>query len=184
MSSKRWVWCLILTGVIFLPTACAHVMSSEVRAKVRKDLTFSAVLANPDGYRGETVIWGGQVIETLNEPGSTFIKILQIPLDFTEMPEGEEGSQGRFMAEVKGYADPEIYRKGRRVTLAGEVIGKRVEPLSEIEYAYPLVKVREIHLWKQYPLAYGPSPAPYWYWFGYPYGTPYPWPYYWPYYPF
>ena len=176
MNSKRWLWYLILTGVIFLPSACAQVMSSEVRAKVRKDLSFSAVLANPEAYRGETVIWGGQVIDTLNEPGSTLIKILQIPLDFTEMPEDEEASQGRFMAEVKGYADPEVYRKGRRVTLAGEVVGKKVEPLSEIEYSYPLVKVQEMHLWKQYPLAYGPHPVPYWYGLGYP--GPYPWPYY------
>ena len=83
MNSKRWVWYLILTGVLLLPSACAQVMSSEVRAKARKDLSFSAVLANPEAYRGETVIWGGQVIDTLNEPGSTLIKILQIPLDFT-----------------------------------------------------------------------------------------------------
>jgi outer membrane lipoprotein len=183
MKVKRWVWCLIMTSVILLPTACAQVISSEVRAKARKDLLFPTVLANPEAYHGETVIWGGKVIETLNEPGVTFIRILQIPLDFTAMPEDEEMSQGRFLAEVKRYVDPEVYRKGRLVTLAGVIIGKRVEPLGEMEYVYPLVKVEEIHLWKQYPSAYGPYPSGIW--FGSPYGGyPYPWPYYWPYYPF
>lgn len=182
MHLKRWIRHLLLAGLFLLPSACAHVISSEVRAKAQKDLSFPAVLAHPDAYRGETVIWGGQVIDTLNEPGATFIKILQIPLDFTGMPEDEEQSQGRFLAEVKGYADPEVYRKGRRVTLAGEVIGQKVEPLGEIEYAYPRVKVQEIHLWKQYPAGYGPYSGPYWY--GYPYAPPYPWPYFWPYYPF
>jgi len=43
------------------------------------------------------------------------------------------------------------------------------------------VQVEEIHLWKQYPPAYGP-PYSSWTWFG----SPYPWPYYyyWPYYSF
>jgi outer membrane lipoprotein len=185
MHRKRWVGVLILISLIVWLTGCAHVMSSEVRAKARKDLSFPTVLANPDAYQGETVIWGGKVIETLNEPGSTLIKVLQIPLDYTEMPEDEEASQGRFMAELKGYADPEVYRKGRIITLAGMIIGKRGEPLSDMEYTYPLVKVEQIHLWKQYPLSYGPYPLPSWYRFGYPYGGyPYPWPYFWPYYPF
>ena len=65
-------------------TGCAHVISSEMREKVRKDLTFSAVLANPEAYEGETIVWGGKVIDTLNEEGLTLIKILQIPIDFRE----------------------------------------------------------------------------------------------------
>lgn len=185
MSAKRyWISC-ILISLTFLMTACAQVISSEVRAKARKDLSLPAVLANPEAYQGETVIWGGKVIETRNEPGATLIRILQIPLDFTQMPEDEETSQGRFLAEVRRYVDPEIYRKGRLVTLAGEIIGKRVEPLGDMEYSYPVVRVQEIHLWRQYPYPYGPYPPPSWYWWGNPYaGYPYPWPYFWPYYPF
>lgn len=183
MTAKRWGWYLIMTGVILLLTACAQVISSEVRAKARKELTFAGVLANPEVYRGETVIWGGRIIETLNEPDKTLLRILQTPLDFMAMPEDEEASQGRFLAEIDRYLDPEVYRKGRPVTVAGKIVGARAEPLGDMEYLYPLVQVEEIHLWKQYPPAYGP-PYPYssWTWFG----SPYPWPYYyyWPYYSF
>jgi len=146
-----------------------------MREKARKDLSFSAVLANPEAYEGETVIWGGEVINTLNEEGLSLIKVLQIPIDYTGMPEDEEKSHGRFMARVQGYADPEIYRKGRMLTLAGKIAGKKIEALGEMEYAYPLVDVKEIHLWKQYYGPYGAYPPPYGYWFGYPY--PFAWPY-------
>jgi outer membrane lipoprotein len=181
MSEKRWWKVLILIGLISWLTGCAHVISSEMRARARNDLAFSAVLANPDAYAGETIIWGGQVIDTLNVEGLTLIKVLQMPIDYTEMPEDEEMSQGRFMAQVQGYADPEVYRKGRMLTLAGTIIGKKIEPLSAMEYVYPLVEVKEIYLWKSYPGPYGPYPGPYWNWFGSPY---YSWPYYRPYFLF
>lgn len=70
-----------------------------------------------------------------------------------------------------------IYSKGREVTLAGEVKGKRVLPLGEIEYTYPLIAIKEIHLWPDeskgliYPYPYGYYP--YWY---HPYGY---YPYWW-----
>jgi len=35
MTANRWGWCLIMTGVILLLTACAQVISSEVRGKAR-----------------------------------------------------------------------------------------------------------------------------------------------------
>lgn len=176
MNENRWWRLLVLIGLIIWLTGCAHVISSEMRAKVRSDLTFSAVLANPDAYEGETIIWGGQVIDTRNEEGFTLLKVLQIPIDYTEMPEDEEMSQGRFMARVQGYADPEVYRKGRMLTLAGKIIGRKIEPLGAMEYVYPLVDAKEIYLWKPYPLPYGPYSGPSWYWFGSPYF--YPWPYY------
>lgn len=183
MNEKRWLGSVILISLLFWLEGCAHVISSEVRAKERKDLSFASVLAVPEAYQGATVIWGGKVIDTLNEEGLTLIKILQIPLDFSGMPEDEETSQGRFMAEIQGYADPEVYRKGKMITLAGEIIGRRVEPLGDIEYVYPLVRVKELHLWKQYPVPYGPYSPPYWrFWFGYPY--PYGWPYYGPFFVF
>jgi outer membrane lipoprotein len=178
MNRKRWFGFLILIGIISWLSGCAHVISSGMREQARKDLSFSAVLANPEAYEGETVIWGGTVINTLNEEGLTLIKVLQIPIDYSGMPEDEEMSQGRFLARVHGYADPEVYRKGRMLTLAGKIAGKRLEALGEMEYAYPLVDVKEIYLWKQYYGPYGAYPPPYRYWFGYPY--PFGWPYYGP----
>jgi outer membrane lipoprotein len=50
--------------------------------------------------------------------------------------------------------------------MAGEIEGKRVLPLGDIDYAYPLISVKEIHLWppksREQIYTY-PSPYPYWY---------------------
>jgi outer membrane lipoprotein len=183
MNDNPWFRLIVLFCLLSWLSGCAHVISSQERSKARKDLSFSTILANPEAYQGETVVWGGKVIDTVNEESLALIKVLQIPLDYFGMPEDEEMSQGRFIAEVQRYVDPEIYRKGRMITLAGEILGKKVEPLGEMEYTYPLVRVKEIHLWKQYSSPYGPYPPPYWYyWFGYPY--PYAWPYDGPYFRF
>jgi outer membrane lipoprotein len=177
MKRKQWFEFLIILSLLPWLTGCAHVISSGVREQARKDLPFSAVLANPEVYEGVTIIWGGQVIDTLNEEGLTLIKVLQIPVDYMGMPEDEAMSQGRFLARIQGYADPEVYRKGRKLTLAGKIAGKKIEPLGAMEYVYPLVDVKEIYLWKQYQGRYGGYPSPYWN-TGYPY--PFDWPYFGP----
>lgn len=161
---------MLLIAAIAL-SGCAHAISSELRQQSRKDLPFSAVLRNPDVYLGQTVIWGGRIIETVNRENETLVKVLQMPLDYYGMPEDEERSQGRFLARIQGYVDNEIYREGRMVTVAGEISGKETEPLGETQYTYPVITVKEIHLWKQTPI-YGPPL--YWEYYRYDYYGPYP----------
>jgi outer membrane lipoprotein len=174
MRICRLVPALLASCLMLFQSGCAHVIASNLRMQVPKDLTFAAVLKDPDRFRGEMVIWGGRIIETVNEEGYTRIKVLQIPLDFTGFPEDEEASEGRFLVQVIGYVDPEIYRKGRFITLAAIILGSRREPLGAIEYEYPLLESRQIHLWKNSP-GYGVYPAPYWPW--YDGNIPYLWPY-------
>jgi outer membrane lipoprotein len=178
MNRGRELKLFTLLGLLVWTTGCAHVISADLRTKARQDLSFATVLANPEAYQGTTVIWGGRIIDTLNEENKTLIKVLQMPLDFTDMPEDEEVSQGRFIAAIDGYVDPEIYRKGRMITIAGKINGRRSEPLGEIAYTYPLVDAQETYLWKSYYGPYAPYPFPYWYWYGYSY--PFAWPYYGP----
>ena len=160
----------ILLCIVFLITGCAHVISSELRGQSRKDLTFLAVLQNPEAFNGATVIWGGSIIDTVNHDGYTAIKVLQTPLDSLERPESEEQSRGRFIVEIPGYVDPEVYKNGRTITVAGEIAGKDVQPLGETQYAYPVIKAKEIHLWKVPP--YYPY-YDYRGWYGYPFPGPY-----------
>ena len=180
----RLVW---VSLVVFLGTAgCAHVVSPEMRQKAEGGPEFSAVLGNPDAYRGKTVIWGGIILDTINQEDSTLIKVLQTPLDIEGMPTGREYSRGRFLARIQGYADREVYLPESLITLAGEIAGKEVLSEGDIQYAYPVLLVKEEHLWVPYrpPYPYGPPVVPYWYgyppgyWYGYPPwffpGYPYP----------
>lgn len=177
MEQTRPAWIALAVFLLGILSGCAHVISREMRNQAEKDVSFPQVFRDPDAYRGKIVIWGGKIIETLNREGSTLIRILQIPLDFEGMPGDEETSQGRFLAQKTGYVDPEIYRRGRLVTVAGEVIGWQVEPLGAMEYRYPLVEVREIHLWRTHPYDCGPFGPPCGPWYDYYWGLS-PWLYY------
>lgn len=100
--------------------------------------------------------------------------MLQKPADTRGRPLDVDKSGGRFLALYPEYLDTAIYSKDREVTIAGKVLEKRVLPLDEIEYAYPLVLVKEIHLWRD--IKEDRWGYPYWYyphWWRYPYWHPY-----------
>ena len=167
---------LILLLMIVLP-ACAPVISKELRKTADLTTTFQQVFQNPEAYKGKTVIWGGEIIETINQKDrSTLVEVLQRPLDWLEEPQRTEPSGGRFLILADGYLDPYIFRRGRRLTVAGEILGGQTKPLGEMEYRYPLLRSKQIYLWGDvyhypYPPPYYPY-YPWWYhgWWGYPYG--------------
>jgi outer membrane lipoprotein len=149
MISKRWL--LIL--MIVLTAGCAPVISQNVLREVDTDLSFQAIQRNPDGFKGKTVLLGGEIIETIPLPGKTRITVLQHPLGFRGKPSIDEKSEGRFIVEAQDFLDPFVYSAGRQVTVAGILIGKEVQPLGEINYKYPLVASRELYLWPpEYPV--------------------------------
>jgi outer membrane lipoprotein len=163
----------VLCGLILLLlSSCAYPISKELRQESKESPPFAVVLSNPTAYVGSTVIWGGSIIQTLNTREGTDILILETPLNYEEMPEGKRYSQGRFMAKTSKYLDPEIYKVGRRITVAGEIIGKETRPLSNTEYTYPVVMIEQIHLWRKHWVYVQPYP---YYWYG-P-GWWRPWPY-------
>jgi outer membrane lipoprotein len=184
VSQKISCPALLLSGLsLFLLSNCAYPVSKELRQEARKDLTFPMVLENPTAYIGSIVLWGGRIIETIPQRDGSEIIVLETPLDYLEEPEAAKYSQGRFIAKDSKLLDPEVYKKGRKITLAGEIIGKETRPLGKARYTYPVVSIKEIHLWKRqrqyYPPPYYGWSAPWpfdWDWYA-RYG-PYPWPYY------
>lgn len=134
------------------------------------------VLENPSAYTGRIVLWGGKIIETGNVNNSTEIIVMQMPLNYMYEPKDEKSTQGRFIARSEQFLDPAVYKADREITLAGEVIGAVERPLDKTTYRYPVVTVRELHLWEQYYPRYYPD----YYWYD-PFWGPYPY-YYGPYY--
>ena len=160
---------------LFSFTGCAPVISKQLRQQVAKELSLKAILKDPDAYKGKTVLWSGVIISSMNVKEGTMIEVLQKPADKQGKPKDVDDSEGRFLALYPGYLDVAIYNGGRKVTVAGEVQGKKIQRLGEIEYAYPLVSAKEIHLWPvekedrfypypfwHYPSWYGPYCYPYW----------------------
>ena len=168
---------LILLSLVGFMASCAP-FSGQIMSQVDEILTFQVVQKDPDRFVGKMILWGGVIAEVTNKQNETDLKITQAELDFEKRPKNLDQSAGRFIVRYAGFLDPAIYQAGREITVAGEVTGKEVLPLGKIEYSYPVILAKEIHLWERlYLRPYYPY---YWDPFWGPYGYPYRWyrPYY------
>jgi outer membrane lipoprotein len=101
---------LIIVGYGLLAfSGCAPVISKQLRGQVAKDLTLSVVLKDPEAYKGETVLWSGVIISSVNLKEGTMIEVLQKPADMRGKPKDVDESEGRFLALYPGYLDVAIY---------------------------------------------------------------------------
>jgi len=155
---------------LFFFSGCAPVISRDILQQVDTTIDFKSVSEKPESYRNEMVLWGGVIISARNLKEGTLIEVLQKPLGYRGEPASGDYSEGRFLALFDGYLDTAVYSKDREVTVAGIVKGRRMQLLDEIEYAYPLIGVKELHLWAERteiqpdPLILYPFPYRYPYW--------------------
>jgi len=146
---------IILMTLTFL-SSCAPVISRELLQQVDATIRFKSVSENPERYRNEMVLWGGVIVSTRNLKEGTVLEILHKPLGFRNEPENGDNSEGRFLALSDGYLDSAVYSKERKVTLVGVVKDRRIQLLDEIEYAYPLISIKELYLWPERTEVYYP----------------------------
>jgi outer membrane lipoprotein len=150
---------------VFALSACAHVVSSEVR-KGAVEAPFSEVKSNIEKYKGSTFIWGGFIANTAVTEDGTEVLVVQNPL-------GEYGdildtdvSEGRFVVVHPGELDPLIYDQDRLITVAGTLVGERKVVRKGREHVYPVLQAKEIYLWKEELIYFAPDYYPGW---GHPY---------------
>jgi outer membrane lipoprotein len=136
---------------------------------------------------GSNVRWGGVLVDTLNEKDRTCFEVLSRTLDSSMRPQVADVTAGRFIACTDGFQDPEVYAKGREVTITGRIENVEVRKIEEFDYRYPVLDVINLVLWEErrevrpYNHYYNPFYYPYFwghpYWGFYPYHR-YPIPYY------
>ncbi|HTG02190.1 MAG TPA: Slp family lipoprotein [Nitrospirota bacterium] len=166
---KRFMTMAILAVML---AACAPVLSREVMSEGTREVRMDWLRETPEVFKDKLFILGGIVANTRLTPDGSEIEALYVPVDALGNLKDGAHIQGRFLAlypKASGMLDPVIYKKGREVTVAGEFTGIRNGKIDEMEYAFPVFKIRQIYLWRE------PSPmyyAPYYY---------YPYPYYYPY---
>lgn len=140
---------LLILLMVVTVTGCAHLVSQEIRDNIDPDLSITELFKDPDAFKGKLVILGGIIINSRNTKEGTYIEVLQKPLNYRGIPKDTDVSHGRFIVLSPGFVDTAVFSRGRAVTSAGEIIGKKVLPLDEIEYPYVLIKSRELHLTEQ-----------------------------------
>jgi outer membrane lipoprotein len=177
MKSRKDIF---LSSVMFLglclfmfASGCALVISKQLIMR-SQDIDFDEIMKDPEAYTGKVVVLSGIILNSKNTKEGTLLEILQIPAGPSSWPGDMDESKGRFLGLYKGFLDVAVYRSGRELTLGVEITGTRVLQLEEIGYTYPLVEVREIHVWpveKEEPVCFCPPYVwhPWWYY-------PYPWP--------
>lgn len=156
---KTLISIALMAAFIFFIMGCAHVVPKEIRER-SEEIPTIALIKNPDAYKGKFVILGGIIISSKNTVDGTYIEVLQKNLDYRGRPEITDISHGRFIIFYDGYIDTAIYSQGREITVAGEVFGKTIRPLGEIQYPYLLIKSRELYLFKpkyEIPIRFGIS---------------------------
>jgi outer membrane lipoprotein len=160
---NRW------TILFLLPIAVAGCATAPKPLAVGSFSEVTPSAAQNDNFVGQRVRWGGSIANT--EPGKseTCIEVVSHPLDRTARPLETDMTWGRFIACAPDFYDPEVYAKGREVTIIGNIQETTVRKLGEYEYRYPQINVETVYLWpklipysyygSQYPYYYGP----YWY---------------------
>jgi outer membrane lipoprotein len=159
--------------LLILIISCAP-FSQQVTQDVKREIVFSEVVKDPEAFKGEAIIWGGVIIETITRPNDTLIIVSQTELDWHKQPKDLDTSTGRFIIHCRGFLDPAIYSKNREVTVEGRIAGKEERLVGEYRFAYPVIESESLRLWETWrkaPYYYDP-----WYWE--------PFPLWWPYYPY
>jgi outer membrane lipoprotein len=142
---KRSVFCALFA--LLLTSACAPPFPQQMLARVDRNLSLKELQKNPDNYKGAWVMLGGMIVAARNTKEGTVIELLQKPLDSAGRPLQTDTSEGRLLIVADEFLDAAVYHAGRELSVIGEVSGQKVQPLGEIEYNYPLVQARSLHLW-------------------------------------
>ncbi len=137
----------------------------------------SPARVEPSVY-GSSVLWGGVIIDAKNKENDTCFEILSREMDKYRRPLVEDRTSGRFIACKPGFYDPEVFAKGREVTITGTIRNIEARQIDEFSYRYPVLDIDELVLWevRQDVLVYNnydPFYYPYYWGYGFGYGYPY-----------
>ncbi len=160
---------LLLSGCV-----SSELVPTEMESQISRDIAFESMRKEPEKFKGRVVVLGGKVLAAKRLKDSTQIEVLQLPLDRADgpiltLPE----SKGRFLAYQEAFLDPATVPAGTIVSMIAEVTGSKTQPLDDVEYTYPTVKIRTLKVWEAQ--RYMPWPGPYYpYLYRYPYRPFYP----------
>jgi outer membrane lipoprotein len=172
-----------LLAIAACVSACAtsQLVTPELKPHIARDVSFEALKADPQKYQGRLLVLGGKVLNAKRLKDQTQIEVLQLPLNSADGPIPDLSlSRGRFLAYQTEFLDPATLPPGTLISMVAEVLGSKTQPLDEVEYTYPTVKIRRYKIWPQYerpPYPYYSPWYPYWDRWGYPFWDPWTIPY-------
>jgi len=145
---------VMLTAVAML-SGCGSVISKGSLLDVDRNVTIDMVQRVPAQFNEAFVLWGGVILSTQNLESVTEIEVLETSLDYNDLPDFEyTSSRGRFIIAADRYLDPNIYKEGKGVTVAGRVQSVSTRKIGKMDYSYPVVRPVEMKLSEELPKDY------------------------------
>ena len=137
----------LIVGILLSGCASQRIVPESMGSLVDRTVSFRDVLASPEPYKGRVLVLGGEVLNAKRLKDGTQIELLQLPFEEGEEPTFDrQQSQGRFLALQQGFLDPATLAEGTRVTVVGEVSGGKTDHLDDLEYRYPTLIVKYLHV--------------------------------------
>lgn len=174
---------VLIIMLVLISVSCS-VVSKNVRENAVSAPTFHELVNDVERYRNQLVILGGHVLDVQSQPDGSILNALQVPLKTGDRPGSKDHSQGRLVIHTSKFLDPEVYTKGRKITVAGKIISssadKPADKTGAKQATSPLphlkIETEELHLWPSYrtPRYRYPYNDPFWYWNAPWYGRHYP----------
>ncbi len=126
---------------------CSPPFSRELLDRVDQKISYAELKKDPERFGGKVLMLGGIIVDARNLKDGTQLEVLQQPLDGQGRPLETDETGGRFLVITEQFLDTAVFHRGRAMTVIGEVAGQQTQPLGQIEYRYPLLKAKDIHLW-------------------------------------
>ncbi len=151
MKRARYTGQIIaLLAAVVGVASCAPPFPKQILEKVDRGISIRDLRENPEKYKGAWVMVGGVIVDAKSMREGSYLEVLQTALDNRGRPLQADATEGRFLVFSEQFLDPAVYPRGRAITVVAEVAGKKVLPLGEIEYPYPLLNAKAMHLWEPY----------------------------------
>ena len=139
---------LLTLCVLSVLAACATTPVFDTQG-VDESLTPAQVLDLAGQVSGQTVLWGGSILDVQNLTEYTQLEVLAFPLHSSQRPLHKLQPSGRFLLRQQGFLEPAVYRVGKSITALGEIAGIEEGKVGEASYRYPIVNTRQIQLWSK-----------------------------------
>jgi outer membrane lipoprotein len=148
-----WLYIFLFAGIsacAYPITKDAHPISKDLLARIDKKKTYAEVMKSPEEHIGADVLWGGIIERVRLGGGKTILIVNQAPLNSHGYPQ-TGAMDGDFVAHTARALDPQVFREGRKVTMAGEIDRIDKGGAGSEEKTFPVVRIKEIHAWTSTP---------------------------------
>jgi len=143
MSSMKNVFSIVFSTLLLLiALGCSRyqVIPTHLANRINHDVSYEQIKVSPDKYRGQLIVWGGEVLKATRDTDRIVLDILQLSLgnDLTPV-DSRTSSQRRFLGYVnKGeISDLALLQEGTRLTVIGEVKGTQETTGNQAANEYP-----------------------------------------------